>query len=339
MGIDSKKLKKTLEKNHIIIVEYFCMDGDCAMLKCFLSKTCEYILIYISSALRFEMKTSDYKNAFDLEDLDEKTDNDDYSKSGKMPDMDAIDEEKSISSYHEMTKKYQRSITLDPNDEPISRKLKRQIDRLKQPFKKLQYELAIQNGKFLSVVFDDEITMFSLKRYTPHTENQRCIMYLMNVNDFIERIEDIDDHVKMIKNQFYEIIKKVSLSNLESVSDQISDYKAIVKKISDKKKLYEESIKEYLDLYLAASKKENDTIRSYKEMSEKESGLKRSSLELDYDKKIKDIYKSKIEIIRKGILLATTYQTNLLILEETSFDNSIMIERVSNNFKMLYATI
>jgi hypothetical protein len=337
MGIDSKKLKKTLEKHHIILVEYFCIDSECAMIKCFLSKTCEYILIYIPSALRFEMNFSEYKNAFQLEELDENTDNDDYSKSGKMPDMDTIDEEKSVNSYKELVSKYQRSITLDPNDEPISRKLKRQIDRLKQPFKRLKYELSIQNGKFLAVVFDEDITMFSVKQY--NSELDRCIMYLMSVNDFIDRIEYVDEQISIIKNQFYDIIKKVSLSNLDTISDQISDYKNIVKKISDKKEKYENSIKDYLELYDMMIKKEKELYTLYKDKLEKETGLKKSTTELEYNKKIKEIYKGKIESVRNGILLASKYQTGILILEETSFDNSIMIERVSNNFKLLYNSL
>ena len=287
MGIDSKKLKKTLEKNHIMILEYFCIDGDCAMLKCFLAKTCEYILIYIPSALRFELKTTDVKNAYDLQDLDETTDNDDYSKSGKMPDMDTIDEEKSVNSYKDMISKYQKSITLDGNDEPVPRKLKRQIDRLKQPFKRLKYELSIQTDKYLSVAFDDDITMFKIKDY-PH-ENIRYIMYLVNINDFIEKIEDIDYQIDIIKKQFYDIIKKVSLSNLESISDQISDYKNVIQKIKSKKEEYEKSIADYIDMYKGCISKEKEVINLFKEKLEKEIGTKKSTIEMEYNKKIRNL--------------------------------------------------
>ena len=335
MGIDSKKLKKTLEKHHIIILEYFCIDGDCAMLKCFLAKSCEYLLIYISSSLRFEMNVKDFKNAYELQDVDENTENDDYSKSGKVPDMDTIDEEKSVNSYRELTKKYQKSITLDPNDEPIQRKLKRQIDRLKQPFKRLNYDLSIQNGKYLSVAFGDDISMFSIKSYNNSVNQQRYIMYLVNVNDFIETIEEIDEHISIIKKQFYDIIKKVSLSNLESIQEQVGDYKSMIHKITNKTNEYEKMIDEYLSLYKDALFKENELVKEYKNKIDKEQGVKKSSLEIEYEKVISELYKSKIDIIRKGILLASKYHSYILILEEASFDNSIMLERVSNNFNLL----
>jgi hypothetical protein len=334
MGIDAKKLKKTLEKHNIYVIEYFCMDNDCAMLKCFLSKVCEYLLIYIPSALRFEMNVSDYKNAYELVDLDENTENDDYSKSDKVPDMDTIDEDKSVSTYQELTKKYQKSISLDGNDEPVQRKLKRQIDRLRLPFKRLKYELALQSGRTLSVAFDDSISMFRLKGY--ENDVNRNVLFLINVNDFIEEIELVDEHIHTIKNQFYDIIRKVSISNLESISDQISDYKSVMSKIIEKKESYIKLINEYKSLYQRAKANEKELIEEYKQkLQAADSSVKKSMIEGMYDKKIKEHYSAKNEIVKRGMILALGYQTALLILEETSFDNTIMIDRVSKNFELL----
>jgi len=331
MSIDSKKLRRALEKHNMIVVEYYCIDGDCAMLKCFLSKIGEYLLIYIPSALRFHMSVSENKNAYELQDIEENTENDDYSKSGKVPDMDIIDEEKSVNNYKELTKKYQRSITLDGNDEPISRKLKRQIDRLRLPFSRLTYELALQNSKFLCVSFGDSITGYYSKNKT--------ILFLINVNDFIDRIEDVDDQIGVIKEQFYEIIKKVSVSNLESISDQISEYKHIMSRIESKKEDYKRSITEYKEIYEKTKEKEDDLIKVYKEKMARETGIKRDTLDNEYQRRINDLYKTKIEVIQRGITLVSKFQTNILILEEISFDNSVMLERVSKNFTLLKNTL
>jgi len=332
MSIDSKKLKKTLEKHHIIVVEYYCIEGDCAMLKCFLARICEYILIYIPSALRFQMSTSEYQNAYELRDVEENTENDDYAKSGKIPDMDTMDEEKSVNSYKELTKKYQRSITLEGNDEPVSRKLKRQLDRLRLPFSRLSYELALQHSKFIGVAFGDDINMFTIKGYK---NKNKCILYLMNVNEFIEKIEDIDEHVNIIKDQFYDIISKVSLSNLESISEQILDYKSIITKIASKKQTYSSSITEYREIYDKTKEKEDGIMDSYRQKMRSEQGIKKGTVELDLQRQLNELYKTKIEVIQKGIVLSSKFQTNILILEETSFDNSVMVDRVSKNFTIL----
>ena len=336
MSIDSKKLRRTLEKHNMIVLEYYCIDGDCAMLKCFLSKIGEYLLIYIPSALRFHMSVSENKNAYELQDIEENTENDDYSKSGKVPDMDIIDEEKSVNNYKELTKKYQKSITMDGNDEPISRKLKRQIDRLRLPFSRLTYELALQNSKFLCVSFGDSITMFSIKGYS---SKNKTILFLINVNDFIDRIEDVDEHIGVIKDQFYDIIKKVSISNLESISDQISEYKHIMSRIETKKEDYKRSISEYREIYEKTKEKEDDIIKVYKEKMARETGVKRDTLDNEYQRRINELYKTKIEVIQRGITLVSKFQTNILILEETSFDNSVMLERVSKNFTLLKNTL
>jgi hypothetical protein len=79
--------------------------------------------------------------------------------------------------------------------------------------------------------------------------------------------------------------------------------------------------------------------RVFKDRIEKETGVKRSSTELEYQRQYETIFKSKKETVKRGIELVTRFQRNLLILEEVSFDNTIMIKRVKNNFKLLKETL
>jgi hypothetical protein len=336
-SIDKKKLKNILGKAHIIITDYYLMEGDCTMIKCFLAKTFEFLLIYIPSKFRFPLEVSSDKNVYELSPLEETTDCDDYSKTGKRPDIDAIDGEKSVNIYTELTRKYhQKNMTMDDDDEPIERKIKRQVSRLKIPFSNLRYDLAIQNGKILCVSFGDDINIFSIKGYSGKELN---MMYVVNLKDFIEKVEEISDQIIIIKKQFYKIIEKISISNMDGIthgSIQIFD-KKLNSKILEKVSLYQGYIDEYIELYDKAIEKEDEIVKKYKDLITRSVGdnIQRHSLEMSAHKELAAGFKVKSEIIDSGIKIVSNLQKNYLRWEECGFDSLLMLTRVQTNFERL----
>ena len=326
-NINHRKLKNILEKADIIVMEYFLIEGECALLKCFLAKTFEFLLIYVPSKYRSAMSIG--TNSYGLETIEENTDADDYSKTGKNPDIDAIDGERSINIYTELTNKYQKNITIDGEEEPVQRKIKRQLSRLKIPFSRLSYDLAIQNGKSLCLSFGDDINLFNIKGYM---DLGISFMYVINLKDFIEKIEDISTQIEIIKKQFNGIIKKISISNLEGISDDKKLQIKIISKIDS----YQKYIDEYQELYIKSSIMESDIIKKFKSsLSKLEDPLKKHSLEEVFQKEFDSNFKTKMEIVDRGIQLISSLQKNLLHFEEISFDNSVMIQRVEKNFDLL----
>jgi len=217
MSLDIKKLSKLFQENDIVICDYFCEDSKCMFIKCYMIKLSIFLLLYIPSKYRFTPPKD--SNVYDIKEIEENTENDDYSKTSKVPNIEKIDEEKSVSKYQELSKKYKTSIISDENDEPISRKIKRQIERLKLPFAGLSYDIAILNNKFIAVSFGDSISIYEMKK----SQNIRNIMYFANFKDIIDKIEDINDDLNNIKIQFQSIVKKISLSNLNDIN-LLNDY-------------------------------------------------------------------------------------------------------------------
>ena len=330
MSLDIKKFKKILQKNDISIVEYYRLDGKCALIKTFLNNVYEFLLIYVSTKIRFEVEGD---NVYDIIEIEENNDElDDYTSS-KVPNIDKIDEEKSVSKYNELTKKYKINISLDDSDEPMTRKIKRQITRLKIPFSSLQYDIVIQTNKYIGVSFGDTISIYQIKNY--NSKNQKQIMYLSNISDLIENIEEVNENIEIIKKQFYNILKNVSSFNFSTISSENKKYENISQNISIKNIEYTKSIEEYKNLYQTVKQKENIIINNYQKMLKTEDSIKRSSLEAKYQKEMNDLFYTKNDIIKKGIVLISKYHKILLVTEEVSFDNSVMIERVNKNFDLL----
>jgi hypothetical protein len=333
MSLDIKKFKKILQKNEITIINYYRLDGKCALIKAFLNNICEFLLIYVSTKIRFEIEGD---NVYDITELDDSSDNDnldDYSNNSKLPNMEKIDEEKSLSKYNELTKKYKINISLEDSDEPAPRKMKRQITRLKIPFSSLQYDIAIHNNKYIGASFGDSISIYNIKNY--NSKNSRQIMYLSNITDLIENIEEVNDNIQIIKTQFYDILKNVSSSNFNSFSSENKKYQDVSQNILLKKNDYLNSIDEYKKLYQTIKQKEDILISNYQKMVKTEDSLKRSSLEQKYQKEMNELFYTKNDIVKKGVLLISKYHKIILITEEVSFDNSIMIERVNKNYELL----
>jgi hypothetical protein len=160
-------------------------------------------------------------------------------------------------------------------------------------------------------------------------------MYLSNISDLIENIEEVNDNIQIIKKQFYDILKNVSSSNFNTISSENKKYEDISQNISIKKDEYFKSIDEYKNLYQTIKQKEEIIINNYQKILKTEDQQKRSSLESKYQKEMDELFYTKNDIIKRGIVLISKYHKIVLVTEEVSFDNSIMIERVNKNFDLL----
>jgi len=160
-------------------------------------------------------------------------------------------------------------------------------------------------------------------------------MYLININDLIKNIEEIHENVKSIKEQFYDIIHNVSVSNFESINAYGNLFSKSYDSILLNKDEYKKSINEYQSIYKKIKDKEEEIINEYKKAQSLDDVIKRNTMSIKFQKEIDQIFYSKNDIIKKGMILVSKYQKNLLTLEEVSFDNSIMIDRVYKNFDQL----
>ena len=332
MSIDAKKLKKILDTNHITPLEHFCLDNECAVIKCFFNRNGEFLTIYIPSKYRFAMKPSPSDKIYELEDMDDTTENDDYTKTDRIPDMASIDQDAS-NHYKELSQKYEKNISIEGNDEPVSRKIKRQIGRLKMPFSRLSYNIAVQNGKWLCMAFDDDLSFFSVKGYQAN-HKVRNFSFLVVLTDFIEIIDKMSEQITTISDQFYNIIHKASISNFDMIRSEIDSYDTIIQTITSKHGQYMQSIQEYRKLYESMREKEETVINSFRDKINKEQGVGRASAEASLQKQYDILFKSRIEIIERGVDIARRFHRNLLVVEEVSFDNNIMLTRVRKNFDL-----
>jgi hypothetical protein len=330
MSIDKKKLMNILNDADIIILEYYFIDNNCAMIKCFMTKIFDFILIYIPPKLRFSF-VDEEKNRYNLEVLEKDKDFDDYAKTNRTPDIDMIDDnQKSTNIYREMTNQYKKNIYVDGDGESSIRKINRQIVRMRIPFEKLKYSIAIQNSNIFAVSFNEDINIYEIKNYS---STNHSILYVINIKALIEKIEKIPVELENIREQYYNIIEKISLSNLESIC--LEKYNLLREKITNIKITYKKSGVEFNEIYLNIKNTEDSILKKYKNSISLANGIKKNSLGNLADKELNDIHKKKIEVINKGINFIYKYHLNVLVVEYISFDTLVMCKRTENNLEVL----
>lgn len=330
--IDIGKLKSTLEKSGIIITDYYTLEGKCAMLKAFVYGINQFLLIYIPTKFRAEIKAK--KNLFELKLLDEVTDEEDYAKFDEFQ-IKYVHEKTDKDTYKNTAQKYNKQIVINGDGvEQFEKRITRQVKRLNIPFSKLSYTLGVQNKKIMALHFGEEINLFYIKNYM---KDIRCYMYIVNVKELIDNITELHYELGNVNTQFFTIINDIIETNMGQISEI---YKTNLEKVVEKFRKYRTEYAKKTDQFNISIKKIEDEedvdVKKYKQLFLNEtSTIKKNSLEVEYQNLVNSVEKKKYNSIEDMIEQTYTFQIYFLLLEEISFDNFIMLKRSFTNFEKL----
>ena len=326
--IDINKLKSILEKSGIIIIDYYTLDDKCAMLKTFIYNVNQFLLIYIPSKLRSDIKNK--KDIYELKSLDEVVDEEDYAKFDEYQ-INQVQQQTHKDSYKQLANKYNKQIVINGDGiEKYEKRITRQIKRINIPFSKLDYKLGIQNKKILALYFGDEVSLFYIKNFT---KDIRCYMYIINVKDLIDNITEVQYEIGNINKQFYNILSDIIETNLKELS---KDYINIIEKFKKQQLEYNKNLEIFNNFIKKINNEEISEVKKYKELFLKEtSTIRKNTLESEYQKIVNSYLQKKIEKIENIINQTYIFHIYFLLLEEISFDNYIMIKRTELNFSKL----
>ena len=333
--IDLSKLKASLEKTGILIVEYYLLEEKCAMLKAYVYSINQFLLIYIPTKLRAELKGK--KNTYELKSLEDVVDEEDYAKFDEYQINMIRQGGSDKDAYKNLSQKYNKQIVLNGDGvEQFEKRIMRQVKRLNIPFSKLEYTIGVQNKKILALNFGEEINLFYVKNYT---KDVRCYMYIVNVKDLIENGTEMQHEIGSINTQFFKIICDVIESNLTEISSIANkDYTAIIVKYQKQKAEFAKKTDAFLAFIKKIDDEEKAEIKKYKGLFANEtSGIRKNSLETEYQNVLSSFMKKRVDKTESIIDQTYVFHIFFLLLEEISFDNFVMIKRTTSNFEKLKA--
>ena len=334
-SIDLSKLKASLEKTGILIVEYYLLEEKCAMLKAYVYSINQFLLIYIPTKLRAELKGK--KNMYELKSLEDVVDEEDYAKFDEYQINMIRQGGSDKDAYKNLSQKYNKQIVLNGDGvEQFEKRIMRQVKRLNIPFSKLEYTIGVQNKKIMALHFGEEINLFYVKNYT---KDVRCYMYIVNVKDLIENGTEMQNEIGSINAQFFKIICDIIDSNLtEIASISNKDYTTIIAKYQKQKADFAKKSDAFLAFIKKIDDEEKTEIKKYKGLFANEtSGIRKNSLETEYQNVLSSFMKKRVDKTESMIEQTYVFHIFFLLLEEISFDNFIMIKRTTSNFEKLKA--
>lgn len=333
--IDLSKLKASLEKIGILIVEYYLLEEKCAMLKAYIYSINQFLLIYIPTKLRAELKGK--KNMYELKSLEDVVDEEDYAKFDEYQINMIRQGGSDKDAYKNLSQKYNKQIVLNGDGvEQFEKRIMRQVKRLNIPFSKLEYTIGVQNKKIMALNFGEEINLFYVKNYT---KDIRCYMYIVNVKDLIENGTEMQHEIGTINAQFFKIICDVIDSNLTEIASIANkDYTAIIAKYQKQKAEFAKKSDTFLAFIKKIDDEEKAEVKKYKGLFANEtSGIRKNSLETEYQNVLSSFMKKRVDKTESMIEQTYVFHIFFLLLEEISFDNFIMIKRTTSNFEKLKA--
>jgi hypothetical protein len=333
--IDLSKLKASLEKTGILIVEYYLLEEKCAMLKAYVYTINQFLLIYIPTKLRAELKGK--KNMYELKSLEDVVDEEDYAKFDEYQINIIRQGGSDKDAYKNLSQKYNKQIVLNGDGvEQFEKRIMRQVKRLNIPFSKLEYTIGVQNKKIMALHFGEEINLFYVKNYT---KDIRCYMYIVNVKDLIENGTEMQHEIGSINAQFFKIICDVIDSNLAEIASIANkDYTAIIAKYQKQKADFAKKSDTFLAFIKKIDDDEKAEVKKYKGLFANEtSGIRKNSLETEYQNVLSSFMKKRVDKTESMIEQTYVFHIFFLLLEEISFDNFIMIKRTTSNFEKLKA--
>lgn len=341
--VDFQKFKDLLDASDIYVCEYYTIDHQCVLLKTFLGNTFELLLIYVPSRFRFDAPPS--PNVTELEVLRDdaafsEVQPDDYSHTRRSPNYRSIKVHNQPPSLQStLMKQYERNIVVENVDEPITRRIKRQLSRLTLPFKNIQYNIAIQCENFIVVSFDDDSELYKIKcpanQRPPSTE--RFIMYFVTLPDFIDKIETIHHEIDTIRRQFYEIVHKAMVESLDSIRDHLDDYTRVKKRIIANFRHNNQVLSDLIQTFLDTKTKETQMIDQFKhKLASTTNNVVKVSYEKEARQSLNKINQAKSLTVKQGIERLVRFHSYFLWVEEATFDNSVMLQRVAANFQRMY---
>lgn len=358
MPLSIDKLINLLGKQKLVPVMYFKMMGTCAFIKVLCFENSEEYLLYIQS--KYEIKLpKDIPNVYKLKDIDLDERGDISQRYGEQNDEDEdeilLDNSEFGGLGDESIEKrlqrgYKKDIICDDKiekDFPDLRSINRQLDRLRLSLTNVRYKVGILYKNYLCVINrNDEIDFFSIKKFGKEMSNNRSLLIHFDLELFYENQESLLYDINQMRTGIFKNLDKnqiVQINSLNKILKNKDNINSIVSKLLQIKSDTRKKLDENKSLLTKLNENCREIISKNQELNEiRNSNRGNLTDETTYfklkeknDQKLLKAESMRKNLQEKIIELSGKHNDLTLLLEETSFDNVVMLDRILTNLNLL----
>lgn len=356
MTLSINKLKSIIERKNLLIKKIFFMKGLCIYIEIFCLLTSDSFLLYIPS--KYKIKVSDEIENYELDYIDVSEDGNIASDYGsKLEDYDiekqydSIDIDINSNSIDNMEtfleEKYNYPLSL--KDMKISdlneiREIFRQLRRLKLCVQNVKYKICIMYKNYICCIKRDDSFegFFILGLNGPPS---RKLIITLDLESLYKNLETVTQDVKLIREGIYRILNKNQLKNvstLTNILEQKNNLQIFSVNIQNKKQKFEKyllHLERLLSNLIDTENFHNSEILQINSKYDNDMNFNndiQKSHEIGKHKKIiSDINVIKQELMNTIIIIKSKLEDLSLKVDKICFDNTIMIDAINKNFKLL----
>lgn len=343
MVLSLKKLNSMLRGKKLLINKIFSMKGYCVFIELISIETGLLIMLYIPSSYDISISSQFKDIEYEIKYYEESEDNDE-----DLIDKYTVKDEMNIDKMYDTIKintqngNFEDIMKDSYNDKIILKNIKlenkrrvksmtRQIDRLRNMFKIIDYKLCIFYKSYFSSISRDgeSIDSYSISKYVG-LENFTMVVSF-NLEMLLEDLKIVDD-VKEIYNQVYNVLRR-------NVDNNFAKFRELSMKVSNSSMNFSEN-----DSIIDRNETELKNILNEKIIIEKNiNKLKKQdytnvNTDIMNSKKIeKETKKIKVlntrfsDLLQEILELKTIKDNHVLKNDQVFFDNSVMLNHIIEN--------
>ena len=356
MVLSFNKLNKFLKSKGFICKNYYVIDSACIYIEIFNINTADSIMLYIPS--KYEIKIdNELNNVYNVKfiDIDEndtnmlenfKKNEEDVDKYYDEVNVNFSPENKNEDLESKLNDNYNRPINLKKKSLQKFKDIIRQLNRLKLCVQNINYKLCIINENYICFIKkDNTLDCIQVKEY--NSEHIR-MMVSIDLEALYSKIGSLNQDISLLQNSVYKILNNSQIKHTNMLNSMIDKVNNISKQNNDitlKKDQINNSISELEILLNKIQSSESLLYEKIININEKyESDSTTKGLHTDIERihminkietELKEIQTVKQEIFKNLINYKIQQQNIMLHIDQILFDNSIMINKLINNFKVL----
>lgn len=354
MPISLKKFENFIGKQRMIIKKIFMINKEAVYIELFNFNDAESFLVYIPS--KYTMKVDSFENSYKIKYLEVNEDEEDFiKKEGEKQEQEKNYDEIDLSPDRENPKELENTLknnynkpillnNLTTEDKDNIKDIYYQLSRLKLCVQTIKYKLAIIYKNYLCCIRrDNSIECFTIKHFNKNKD--RKILVCIDLENLYLKLNNISQDIKTVKEGIYKVLEHNQNKHtkvLNNILDQKNTLSINSEIIKNKKITINNYLSNLNDLLNRLNSKENEIIQKIIDINSKYKNnissdalyndIQRTNEIANYEKKIDEIVILKEDII-KDILELKNKQENLILLtDKIMFDNSIMLNTITNNF-------
>lgn len=360
-SLSIEKLQYFVKNNGYEIHKIFTKNSNCFLVELMSVNTIDFILLYIPEKYKFNVPDTIYTYPLvevSSPDASKKTDdiNDYIHVSERIIESSYSDMEnivklpvtgRNLAMSEHLNHSYRENVILDDiegNDDMLKKDIYRQIRRLKYCIKGMPHRIAIMNAQYIGILdTNDNIIMYHSENLQRKSENPKKLYIVIDFKMFYDKINTMEDECSQLLRGIYGVLnnnQKIHAKNITHIMnkrDNIAEQSCFLQKC---KAEYMKYIDQYVDLL--------EELNSYERSKEQEldhlkivdndnihSDMKRSHKKQKIEKEIREMTRTKRELISTVKDVKTKNEHLALSIDTILFDNIVMLNKIFENFAQL----